>query len=37
MGEDNHLDGGLIRVWDQEICSFCSFRFDPCGCSYDDH
>jgi hypothetical protein len=34
----NHLDGGLvIKTWDQEVSSFCSLRFEPCGCSYDDH
>ena len=22
---------------DQEICSFCGIRFEPCGCSYDSH
>jgi len=34
----NYLDGGLmIKAWNQEVCSFCSFRFEPCGCSYDGH
>jgi hypothetical protein len=34
----NHLDGGsMIKVWDQETCFFCNFRFKPCGCSYDGH
>ena len=32
------LSGGpVIRTWDQEIYSFCGFRFEPCGCSYDGH
>jgi len=22
---------------DQEVCSLCSLRFKPCGCSYDGH
>ena len=29
--------GSVVRIWDQEICSFCGLRFEPCGCSYDDH
>jgi len=34
----NHLDNGLVvKVWDQEVCFFCGFRFEPCGCSYDGH
>jgi hypothetical protein len=34
----NHLGGGpVVRAWDQEICSLCGLRFEPCGCSYDDH
>ena len=34
----NHLGGGsVVRVWDQEVCSLCGFRFKPCGCSYDGH
>jgi len=34
----NYLDGcAVIRAWDQEICFFCDFRFEPCGCSYDGH
>jgi hypothetical protein len=34
----NYLDGcPVIRTWDQEICSFCDLRFEPCGCSYDGH
>jgi len=34
----NYLGGGpVIRVWDQEICSLCVLRFEPCGCSYDSH
>jgi len=32
------LGGGpVVRVWDQEVCSLCGFRFEPCGCSYDGH
>jgi hypothetical protein len=27
----------MVRVWDQEICSVCGLRFEPCGCSYNDH
>jgi hypothetical protein len=34
----NHLGGDpVIRAWNQEICSLCGFRFELCGCSYDDH
>jgi hypothetical protein len=34
----NHLGGGsVIKVWNQEVCSLCGLRFEPCGCSYDDH
>ena len=29
--------GPMVRTWDQEICSFYGFRFEPCGCSYDSH
>jgi hypothetical protein len=35
---NNHLGGGLVvRVWDQDVCSLCDLRFEPCGCSYDGH
>jgi hypothetical protein len=35
---NNYLGGGsVIRVWDQEVCSLCGLRFEPCGCSYDGH
>jgi hypothetical protein len=38
LKKPNYLGGGLmIRVWDQEICSFSGLRFEPCGCSYDGH
>jgi hypothetical protein len=34
----NHLGGDLvIRVWDQEVCFICVFRFKLCGCLYDGH
>jgi hypothetical protein len=34
----NHLGGGLVvKAWDQEVCSLCGLRFEPCGCSYDGH
>jgi hypothetical protein len=34
----NHLDGGpVIKAWDQEVCSLCGLRFEPCGYSYDGH
>jgi hypothetical protein len=34
----NHLGGSpVVRVWDQEVCSLCGLRFEPCGCSYDGH
>jgi len=34
----NHLGGGpMVRAWDQEVYSLCGLRFEPCGCSYDDH
>ena len=30
--------GGLVvRAWDQEVCSLCGLRFEPCGCSYDGY
>ena len=25
------------KAWDQEVCSLCGLRFEPCGCSYDGH
>jgi len=34
----NYLGSGpVIRDWDQEICSLCGLRFEPCGCLYDGH
>jgi hypothetical protein len=27
----------MVKVWDQEVCSLCDLRFEPCGCSYDGH
>ena len=34
----NHLGGGpMIKACDQEVCSLCGLRFEPCGCSYDSH
>ena len=34
----NHLGGDpMVRAWDQEVCSLCGLRFEPCGCSYDGH
>jgi hypothetical protein len=34
----NLLGGGpMVRAWDQEVCSLCGLRFEPCGCSYDGH
>ena len=34
----NHLGGGpVVKAWDQEVCSLCGLRFEPCGCSYDGH
>jgi hypothetical protein len=34
----NHLGGGpVVKTWDQEVCSLCGLRFEPCGCSYDCH
>ena len=34
----NHLGGGsVVKAWDQEVCSLCGLRFEPYGCSYDDH
>ena len=36
--KENHLGGGpVVRAWDQEVCSLCGLRFEPCGCSYDGH
>jgi len=35
---NNHLGGGpVVKAWDQEICSLCGLRFEPCGCSYDGY
>ena len=35
---NNHLGGDpVVRAWDQEVCSLCGLRFEPCGCSYDGH
>jgi hypothetical protein len=34
----NHLGGGpVVKAWDQEVCSLCGLRFEPCGCLYDGH
>jgi hypothetical protein len=27
----------VVKTWDQEVCSLCGLRFEPCGCSYDGH
>jgi len=33
-----NIGGGLVvKVWDQEVCSLCGLRFEPCGCSYVGH
>jgi len=38
LGASNHLGGGsVVRAWNQEVCSLCGLRFEPCGCSYDGH
>jgi hypothetical protein len=38
MHGENYLGGGpVIRIWNQEVCSLCDLRFEPCGCSYDSH
>ena len=35
---DNHLGGGpVVRAWNQEIYFLYGLRFEPCGCSYNDH
>jgi hypothetical protein len=35
---DNYIGGvSVIRIWDQEICFFCGFRFEFYSCSYDGH
>jgi len=35
---NNHLGGGpVVKAWNQEVCSLCGLRFEPCGCSYDGH
>ena len=32
----HHLGGGpVVKAWDQDVCSLCGLRFEPCGCSYD--
>ena len=37
-GAINHLGGGpVVKAWDQEVCSLCGLKFEPCGCSYDSH
>ena len=34
----NYLGGGqMVRAWNQEVCSLCGLRFEPCGCLYDGH
>jgi hypothetical protein len=34
----NYLGGGpVVRAWNQEVCSLCGLRFEPCGYSYDGH
>jgi hypothetical protein len=34
----NHLGGDpVVRAWDQEVCSLCGFRFEPCDCSYNGY
>jgi len=34
----NRLGGGpVVKTWDQEVCSLCGLRFEPCGCSYNGH
>jgi hypothetical protein len=34
----NHLGGGpVVKTWDQEACSLCGLRFEPCGCLYDGY
>jgi hypothetical protein len=34
----NYLGGGpVVRAWNQEVCSLCGLRFEPCGCLYDSH
>jgi hypothetical protein len=30
-------DDLVVRVWNQEVCFLCGFRFEPCGYSYDGH
>ena len=36
--DSQHLGGGpVVRARDQEVCSLCGLRFEPCGCSYDGH
>jgi hypothetical protein len=29
--------GPVVKAWDQEVCSLCGLRFEPCDCSYNDH
>ena len=34
----NYIVGDpVVKVWDQDICFLCSFKFEPCGCKYDGH
>ena len=34
----NHLGGGtVVKVWNQEVCSLCGLRFEPCDCTYDGY
>jgi len=34
----NYLGGSpVVRVWDQDVCSLCGLRFEPCGCLNDSH
>ena len=38
MRDEPNLGGGpMIKVWDQEVCSYCDLKFEPCGYSYDGH
>jgi hypothetical protein len=34
----DYLGGGpVVKIWDQDVCSLCSFRFESCSCLYDGH
>jgi len=38
MAKSNYLGGGpVVKAWDQEVCSLCDLKFEPCGYSYNGY